>query len=293
LAIVNAGNERGWRCRNSLQKVASLAGVLWLGKEGKAMSSIEIYVKRLVLWIFLAGAAASSVGSAAAQEPEKPRKDDTDLKGKVVQITAKGMNAKGTQGWSSLFTDVRIRRVGNQDFFVGKVEDPGDGSSILAGLTLWVAAERVEQIVEFKDLEQARKKWACDSTDTSAKAHSAGKAAENDVWDVNCRSMRFPLSVEAPRRDAIKKLLFYVSTDCGRSWKKVAEAEPSAKSFRFDAPGDGVYWFAVQVLMKDGTEEPKTADLSPSMKVHIDTANPAEPKTPDADRSSRRVVAAN
>src|SRR5581483_11262511 len=47
----------------------------------------------------------------------------------------------------------------------------------------------------------------------------------------------------------VKQVNLFYSADQGQTWQWHASAQPGEKRFkRFEAPGDGVYWFAVQSI---------------------------------------------
>jgi hypothetical protein len=74
----------------------------------------------------------------------------------------------------------------------------------------------------------------------------------------------------------VVELRLYVSTDQGRNWKLSTRAAPDAKQFRFNAPQDGLYWFAVQTVDKQGSLQPRAeSDLKPNLKVIVDSTPPA------------------
>ena len=47
----------------------------------------------------------------------------------------------------------------------------------------------------------------------------------------------------------------FVSWDHGKSWHFYEEKKPEDAKFRFRAKQDGEYWFALQVVYKDGKKE--------------------------------------
>src|SRR5882672_7859093 len=70
----------------------------------------------------------------------------------------------------------------------------------------------------------------------------------------------------------IAQLRLYVSTDQGRSWQHSVSAAPDARQFRYNAPQDGYYWFAVQTEDKTGVRFPRSEDdFRPSLKVMVET----------------------
>jgi hypothetical protein len=94
----------------------------------------------------------------------------------------------------------------------------------------------------------------------------------DEVCPVSTRDFALPINYDPARRQQIERLELFVSTDRGKNWKKTDCATPDQDRFVFSAPKDGIYWFVVQVLGKDGTKEP--ADLRTTRfvrKVLVDT----------------------
>src|SRR5262249_29919972 len=103
----------------------------------------------------------------------------------------------------------------------------------------------------------------------------AATVASAETWPLNHRSMQIPIRIEAARRAEIKELQLLYSTDEGRNWSQGGAATPDKEAFAFTAPTDGVYWFGLIIVKKDGTKEPPNAfNLAPSMKVLVDTTKP-------------------
>jgi hypothetical protein len=93
-----------------------------------------------------------------------------------------------------------------------------------------------------------------------------------DVVEVQTRRIVIPVQVDPDRQQDIDRLRLFVSEDRGKTWLPLAECRPSEKQFSLAAPGDGLYWFAVQVLLKNGAPEPpKVTDLQPGQKVYVNT----------------------
>src|SRR5262249_40415608 len=68
----------------------------------------------------------------------------------------------------------------------------------------------------------------------------------------------------------------YVSTDQGRTWQLYANATPDQGYFKqFTAEHDGLYWFAVRTMDREGRfYPPQIESLKPGLKVHVDTLPP-------------------
>jgi hypothetical protein len=70
--------------------------------------------------------------------------------GPVVYVLAKKPSRGG------MLEDVYLRRLGNQEFIVGKLADDGSDSDSQVGLTFWFAMNEVVMLTEYPDLERAR-----------------------------------------------------------------------------------------------------------------------------------------
>jgi hypothetical protein len=113
---------------------------------------------------------------------------------------------------------------------------------------------------------------------------AAGPAGDG-VFTVPSRTFQIPLRVEEGRRAELQEVLLFVSTDSGRSWETAGRVGPDRDSVAFTAPRDGVYWFTVAAVGRDGKQSP--ADLtgaSPMLKVCVETAGKDAPEAaPPAD----------
>jgi hypothetical protein len=104
-----------------------------------------------------------------------------------------------------------------------------------------------------------------------------------DICKIATRTFAIPIQITPGRKDDIVRLRLWVSRDKGLTWRKVETVLPTQQRFKFQAPSDGLYWFGVQVIDKDGKAEPER--LSPAtvgLKVLIETA--AEEKRPGGSR---------
>lgn len=97
----------------------------------------------------------------------------------------------------------------------------------------------------------------------------ATDAAPTDIWPINQRHFEIPIHYDSARRQEIKQLILYASTDQGRTWK-VAVASPNKESFHFYALTDGTYWFKLVIVDRDGGRELG----GPALKVLVDTREP-------------------
>jgi hypothetical protein len=95
---------------------------------------------------------------------------------------------------------------------------------------------------------------------------------EPDVVEIQTRAFALPLRFEPDRVRSIDRVHVFVSRDQGKVWKHLKDFGTSAKQVAFAAPGDGLYWFAVQVVTKDGEREPPDLQgLIPAQKVYVNT----------------------
>jgi hypothetical protein len=93
-----------------------------------------------------------------------------------------------------------------------------------------------------------------------------------DATEVQSRDFAMPLTLDPDRRDTVKEIRLFVSEDRGKTWKHEKDYKPTDKRVLFSAPRDGVYWFAVQVVSKDGKKDPaELNDLTPAQKVYVNT----------------------
>jgi hypothetical protein len=89
------------------------------------------------------------------------------------------------------------------------------------------------------------------------------------------RNFSIPIKIDPARRQEIKELILYSSTDQGMHWNEEAHAGPERESFIFNAPADGLYWFTLCIVDQKGNKEPPdVAKAGPSQKILVDTHPP-------------------
>jgi hypothetical protein len=99
-------------------------------------------------------------------------------------------------------------------------------------------------------------------------------SADEGAYFSSQTAFRIPFQTDAGDR-RIQEVLLYVSTDFGKKYQKVTTAGPNEKEFRFEARGDGWYWFTVQTRDTDGRYSPPDLNLvQPALKVCVDTKAP-------------------
>jgi hypothetical protein len=95
-----------------------------------------------------------------------------------------------------------------------------------------------------------------------------------EIRYANQHTFRIPFDVGAGK-ERLKQLQLFYSTDQGRTWQPGAIAAPDQTFFQFVCERDGLYWFTVQTLDKEGRYYPPTLDSAqPSLKVIVDTQPP-------------------
>ncbi|MEN1680812.1 MAG: hypothetical protein AAGJ46_14580 [Planctomycetota bacterium] len=86
-----------------------------------------------------------------------------------------------------------------------------------------------------------------------------------------------------------KEVILYVAAGDGTRWSEVTRASPRVRSFRYRAPSDGRYAFAVRTLDTQGRLWPK-GGLSPELLVRVDTQIPQLKLSGSVDGSGAVVV---
>ena len=111
----------------------------------------------------------------------------------------------------------------------------------------------------------------------AARAESSSKANVPEVIVTHHRTFRIPFAPFAATRDRVGEIALFVSTDEGKTWEVASKVSPERGTFRFSAPRDGVYWFAVSAARQGEEADTK---LSPSIKVKVETGDQAEETAP-------------
>jgi hypothetical protein len=75
------------------------------------------------------------------------------------------------------------------------------------------------------------------------------------------------------RPSAATSVKLYVSADQGVSWQEISSARAEVQYFRYHAPSDGEYWFAIRTIDKSGRARPE-GPLAPEQRMLVDTRNP-------------------
>jgi hypothetical protein len=104
---------------------------------------------------------------------------------------------------------------------------------------------------------------------------------ESQAMIVHQRSFQIPVHIEPDRREAIRQLTLYYSTDHGRTWQQGVTAGADAKSFAFVAPADGLYAFALGIQDRQGRWElPQGKSTKPILYVKVEQGEGKAPTRP-------------
>lgn len=100
--------------------------------------------------------------------------------------------------------------------------------------------------------------------------------AQDAGGDVNySRYSTFRIPFQADLASRPKQIQLYVSQDKGQTWHPVITVTPDKRFFDYQAPRDGLYWFAVRTVDQENRAFPLTMDhASPGLKVYVDTRPP-------------------
>jgi hypothetical protein len=116
-------------------------------------------------------------------------------------------------------------------------------------------------------------------------------AVPPDPFYLNQRSFQIPIRVQQERKDDVKGLELYASTDNGQSWQLSAKAAPDQAAFSYAATRDGHYLFTVVVLdKKTGQPEPRDVMTAPvGQHIVVDTLRP-DVRILKAERQGEEIV---
>lgn len=106
-------------------------------------------------------------------------------------------------------------------------------------------------------------------------AQAAPPAARTQVVDYNRRTFLVPFNIPPGDIPRYREIQLWASSNNGVDYQRVAVTTPDRPFFNFTAKSDGVFWFAVRTVDKQGRLFPAdSADIEPNMKVSIDTKKP-------------------
>lgn len=92
---------------------------------------------------------------------------------------------------------------------------------------------------------------------------------------ISLRNFNIPINIDPYRRQEIKELVLYVSSDQGKNWTEGGTASPDQSAFAYNAPGDGLFYFNLVIVDRAGRRDPADVRTAPpAMRVLVDTAKP-------------------
>jgi hypothetical protein len=95
---------------------------------------------------------------------------------------------------------------------------------------------------------------------------------------ISYREINLPVKVDPERKDQIKDIRLWASTDLGATWDMVQQVGPDDKFFSISAGGQGLYWFTVQVIdKKGGADPPDVGRVPPCQEVFVADDSAAVP----------------
>jgi hypothetical protein len=214
-------------------------------------------------------------GIAAGQEKPEPKGGAgrfPPFSRKVLIVFMKGPPER-----ACLLDNARIQKVGDRTFLVGTAADEGAGrAASRVGYAVWILPDQVGRLFEFENLESARK---VGRQEGYFRAASPGE--DGETYEFEERSFIIPIAIDPANRPAIKRVNLYVSTDLGKAWKHFTDVGPEEVQCRYTAPAPGHYWFAVQVIQKNGKKYPEYPNkLTAAMKVRVWDKLDAPPTPP-------------
>src|SRR5262245_40398033 len=102
----------------------------------------------------------------------------------------------------------------------------------------------------------------------------SAQAPASDVSYTRYARFRIPFQTE-PNERRIRHIQLYFSANEGVSWTQASSVAPEHNGFEFQAPRDGLYWFAVRTQDVDGHFFPLNLEgVRPGLKVIVDTQPP-------------------
>jgi tetratricopeptide (TPR) repeat protein len=108
------------------------------------------------------------------------------------------------------------------------------------------------------------------------------------VIAVNRRSFKIPIQVDDAHKNRIRGLMLFYSLNEGGGWVQVGSFPPDTTEFKFEAPRDGLYWFAV--ITTDEKGYPKPPQPRCNLKVLVDTVKPRVEATLQRGRDGLTVI---
>jgi hypothetical protein len=103
---------------------------------------------------------------------------------------------------------------------------------------------------------------------------------DREINETESRRFDIPFVVAEEKRSEFQQVRLFVSRDRGATWKHYQDASSTATRFSVHVPEDGLYWFALQIIDKNGKALP--ASLVPHCKVRV--------VSPSAEKLEKQLV---
>ncbi len=93
-----------------------------------------------------------------------------------------------------------------------------------------------------------------------------------DAWELEAREFLLPLRVKQDAEGQIERIRLYMSQNGGKTWTHVKDAKATDDNIRYKAPKDGLFYFALQIVYRNGKCEPAELNqLTAQQKVYVNT----------------------
>lgn len=107
---------------------------------------------------------------------------------------------------------------------------------------------------------------------------------------INQKSFLIPLRIDESRQADIRQVNLFVSQRETGPWDPAGTLTPDKEGFPFNAPGDGLYFFKLQVESAQGDREPADLARAPiSQRIVVDTVKPVM-QIVDAERQGENLA---
>jgi hypothetical protein len=190
---------------------------------------------------------------AVAKKPEQPT---THLHDEVVRL----MNEVAAQKSRLAAAEKKLREALAR--FEKAQSKPATKPAPKADSRLRQLDQKLERLL--KEVEQLRREL-----------RPARPAKEKEVTYSRSRTFRMPVRMAPERRGNVRELVLHLSRDQGRTWEVHARATPDQEAFKVSTDRDGLFWFKVAAIDRQGKQEPADVARAPgSQKVYIDTVAP-------------------
>lgn len=101
-----------------------------------------------------------------------------------------------------------------------------------------------------------------------------GQQPAADYFPMNTRTIKLPIDYKKDRK-LIGQVQLFVARNGENMWAQEAEVTPDRDAFVFSAKDDGIYWFQIVTIDRQGRKDPPDVTKEPpALKVVVDTTKP-------------------